>query len=31
MSGGRVLPAQPTDPQPVDLRPTVTARRRGKA
>jgi hypothetical protein len=24
--GGQVLPAQPTDPQPVDLRPTVTAR-----
>jgi hypothetical protein len=23
---GRVLPAQPVDPQPVDLRPTVTAR-----
>jgi hypothetical protein len=25
-SGGRVLLAQPVDPQPVDLRPTVTAR-----
>jgi hypothetical protein len=25
-SGGRVLPAQPADPQPMDLRPTVTAR-----
>jgi hypothetical protein len=24
--GGRVLPAQPADPQPVDLRLTVTAR-----
>jgi hypothetical protein len=22
-SGGRVLPAQPADPRPVDLRPTV--------
>jgi hypothetical protein len=25
-SGGRVLPAQPADPQPVDLRPTVIVR-----
>jgi hypothetical protein len=25
-SGDRDLPAQPADPQPVDLRPTVTAR-----
>jgi hypothetical protein len=28
-SGGRVLPVRPTDPRPVDLRPTVAARRSG--